>query len=198
MRQALDFRRRRGAIKKIAYSTERTGIDYKMRPAPNKRWMKYFFANGKLHKLIQYNRGQDLLVAWCYVDKCRYSFSYTDIQRNAQKAYSLKEVQELIGRHKTYIHRLIMEEVIETPQRTYTLDGNYRPGKYFMSEDDVMELHEYFSTTHVGRPRSDGLITHWGDLPTKVELRAAMQSLNGQQYIKHKGELVPVWKGAQW
>lgn len=139
----------------------------------------------------------DLLVAWCYKDKCRYSFSYADIRRYATKAYTVREVQEYVGRHRTYILRLIKEEKVKTPERTYKLDGSYNPGKYLMSEEDIMDLHEYFATTHVGRPRGDGLITHWGDLPSKVELRAMLQS-NQITYVRNHGEYVPVWKGGDW
>lgn len=186
------------SIKKIRASTERTGVDYKKRPVRNPRWYKFFYINGKLHKLIQHNRGLDLLVAWCYKDRCRYSFSYTEIRKNATKAYSLKEVEYLLGRHKTYIRKLFTEgEKVKPPERIYTLDGNYRPGKYLMSEQDIMDLHEYFSSTHVGRPRSDGLITHWGDLPSKLELRAMLQN-NQTTYVKSGGEYVPVWKGGDW
>lgn len=150
-----------------------------------------------MHKLIQHNRGLDLLVAWCYQDKCRYSFSYTDIRKYATKAYTLREVQELIGRHREYIYRLIKEGAIPVPERVYTLDGKYKPGKYLASEEYIMELHEYFSTTHVGRPRSDGLITHWGDLPSKMELKAMLKD-HRITYVRYQGEYVPIWKGGDW
>jgi len=139
----------------------------------------------------------DLLVAWCYQDRCRYSYSYTEIRKNATKGYRLKEVSELIGRHSIYINKLILDKAIPTPQRTYKLDGTYKPGRYLLSEDDIMAVHEYFATTHAGRPRSDGLINSWRDLPSKLELRAMLQN---QQitYVKDHGEYVPVWKAGDW
>lgn len=178
--------------KRIKGTTEGTGIDHKMLPTRNWRINKYFFVNDKLHKVIQQNRGLDAVVSWCYEDKCRYRYSLADVRTRAGKAYSTKQVEALMGRHATYIAKLVAEGVVKRPQQTYSLTGTFNPGKYFWSEQDILELHDYFANTHTGRPRKDGLITSRA-MPSRAELLAMMRN-DTAIYVKEGDSFVPVWK----
>lgn len=178
--------------KKIKGTTEGTGVDPRMFPTRNWRMIKYFYVNNKLHKVIHQNRGQDSVVSWCYEDRCRIRYSLADVRSRAGKAYSTGEVQKLIARHQTYILKLVADGTIKRPQQTYSLDGSFKPGKFKWSEEDILDLHEYFATTHTGRPRKDGLITARA-MPSRAELIAMMRN-NTAVYVKEGESFVPVWK----
>lgn len=178
--------------KRVNGTTEGTGHDPKMLPIRNWRLKKYFYVNGKLHKVIQQNRGLDAVVSWCYEDRCRYRYSLADIRAKAGKAYSSSEVEKLIGRHKTYIAKLVADGTVKRPQQAYSLDGSFTPSKFWWSEQDILDLHDYFAHTHTGRPRKDGLITARA-MPSRAELVAMMRN-DTAVYVKEGESFVPVWK----
>lgn len=178
--------------RRVNGTTEGTGHDPKALPIRNWRITKYFYVNDKLHKVIQQNRGLDSVVSWCYVDRCRYRYSLSELRTRAGKAYSTGQVEKLIGRHQTYIAKLVADGTVKRPQQTYTLDGNFSPGKFKWSEKDILELHDYFANTHSGRPRKDGLITARA-MPSRAELVAMMRN-DTAVYVKEGERFVPVWK----
>ena len=49
--------------------------------------LRYFYLNGKLHKVLRRSRAQDLIVAWDYQQGKRVAFSLTDVNKNKQHAY---------------------------------------------------------------------------------------------------------------
>jgi hypothetical protein len=166
-------------------------------PKRSKAASRYFFLNKKLHKVIQANRPGDIMTAWCYPCRKRHTYVLSDVKKYSQKAFDLKEVCALVGRHRVIVENYIRAGAIEKPQRTYSLNGQFNPGKYKMSEDDVVALHEYLLTVHVGRPRKDGLIKP-GKLPTRQELRAMMKN-HETVYVKNsQGEFTPIWKEVDW
>jgi hypothetical protein len=159
--------------------------------------LRYFYLNGALHKVLRRSRAEDLLVAWNYQIGKRVAYSLADVNRNKQHAYHLSEVVKLIGRHEDTIKGHLYRGNIKTPQRAHALNGNYTPGNYYWSEDDVRELHDFFRTLHRGRPRTDGTITP-GDLPSRAELEASMKQENILYVKNNDGEFVPVWKQPEW
>jgi hypothetical protein len=50
----------------------------------------YFFLNNKIHKVIRLSRAKDELIAWCYPDKKRVLYSYSQVQKYKENAYSIK------------------------------------------------------------------------------------------------------------
>ena len=69
--------------------------------------------------------------------------------------------------------------------------------KYFLSEDDVMDVRDFLSTLHRGRPRKDGLVTS-KDVPTKQELRAKIKNETILYQQTEDGDYIPVWKQPEW
>jgi len=113
-----------------------------------------------------------------------------------EKAFPISEVSKLINRHRVIIENYILDGKIRTPQRIYTLDTK-RPGKYMFSEKDVLDLHDYLLTVHIGRPRKDGKITP-GRMPSRAELKAMMRH-DTTMYVKSAdGTFTPVWKEMDW
>ena len=144
----------------------------------------YFFLNKKLHRVLSSSRADDKITAWCYPDKIRVMYSYSDVKKNMGKAYTTLEVAKILGRHKLSIERYIVNGSIKEPARAYSI-GN--PGstwsKYMFSEEDIYDIHQFI--LDAGREK---------DLPSKAELKALLKH-NIILYTKSsRGEFVPVWK----
>ena len=160
--------------------------------------VRYFFVNEMLHKTLHVNRSSDIVTAWCYSQKRRTAYSWSETQKGMEKANTITEVANILNRHRMTIDKYIRDGIIRTPERSYKIDGKFDSyGKYFFSEKEVLELHDYCSTVSVGRPRKDGLVNSSG-LPTRSEVRSMLKETS-TLYIKNdSGEFIPVWKENVW
>ena len=159
--------------------------------------LRYFYLNGKLHKVIKRSRAEDLLIAWDYLLEKRVAYNLGDVNKNKQHAYPISEVVKIIGKHEDTIKMHLYRGNIKTPQQAYSLNGNRTPGKYYWSEDDIREMHDFFKTVHRGRPRIDGGITP-GDMPSRSEIEAMMKQESILYVKNNEGEFIPVWKQPEW
>jgi hypothetical protein len=159
--------------------------------------LRYFYLNEKLHKVLRRSRAEDLLIAWDYQLGKRVAYSLADVNRNKQHAYPISEVVKIIGKHEDTIKMHLYKNNLRYPQRVYSLNGNKTPGKYYWSENDIREMHDFFKTVHRGRPRKDGAITP-GDMPSRAELEAIMNRESVLYVKKDDGTFVPVWKQPEW
>ena len=175
-------------------SIESRGGARKRRKRPK---VNYFFLNSELHRVLRVITGEDFVEAWNYPQGKRVGYVWSDTRKHMEKAFPLSKVGEMIGRTRVQLMNYVKEGGIITPQRAYTLDGEKKPGKYLFSESDVLALHDYMMTIHVGRPRKDGRITP-PQIPSKAELRAMMRH-DTMLYLKSSdGELRPVYKEIDW
>ncbi|QIN94606.1 helix-turn-helix DNA binding domain protein [Streptomyces phage Muntaha] len=150
-----------------------------------------------MHRVLSTNRAQDLVVTWHFKEGKRRAYVWSDARRRLGKAFTMGQVSKMINRHRVIIEKYILDGKIRAPERIYTLDGTKRPGKYMFSEKDVLELHDYLLTVHIGRPRKDGKITP-GRMPSRAELKAMMQH-DTTMYVKSAdGTFTPVWKEMDW
>lgn len=159
--------------------------------------LRYFYLNEKLHKVLRRSRAEDLLIAWDYQLGKRVAYSLADVNRNKQHAYPISEVVKIIGKHEDTIKMHLYKKNLRYPQRVYSLNGNKTPGKYYWSENDIREMHDFFKTVHRGRPRKDGAITP-GNMPSRAELEAIMNRESVLYVKKDDGTFVPVWKQPEW
>jgi hypothetical protein len=159
--------------------------------------LRYFYLNGYLHKVLKRSRAEDLLVAWDYQKGKRVAYNLTDVNKNKQHAYPISDVVKIIGKHEDTINMHIRRGNLKHPQRSYSLNGKNTPGKFFWSEDDIREMHDFFKTVHRGRPRIDGGITP-GNMPSRAELEAIIKQENILYVKNNEGEFVPVWKAPEW
>jgi hypothetical protein len=83
----------------------------------------YFFLNNKIHKVLNYSRAKDELIAWCYPDKKRVLYSYSQVTKNMENAYSTKEVGQILNKHKITIEDYILEGKIKYPQKVYQISN---------------------------------------------------------------------------
>lgn len=155
----------------------------KQRTATPKKFL-YFFIGGKVHKVLKRSRARDELIAWCYPDKKRVLYSYSQIEKGMEKAYSIKEAGVLLNRHKVTIENYILTGKIKEPQVVYPIgnpDSTWN--KYMLSESDILDIHQFILDAGYLR-----------DLPSRAELIALLKH-NMILYTKSsEGNFIPVWK----
>ena len=144
----------------------------------------YFFLNGKIHKVIRTSKARDELVAWCYPDKKRVMYAYSQVKKNMGNAYSIKNVCEILNRHRVTVEEYILQGKIREPQRVYPIsnpDSTWY--KFMFSESDIYDLHQFILDAGYTK-----------DFPSKAELTALLKH-NLILYTKtDEGSFVPVWK----
>lgn len=155
--------------------------------------LNYFYLNENLHKRLHINRGADTIMTWCYPLHKRVAYTYSDVKRRMEPAYTTKEVGLMLNRGRLTLEHAILNGDIEAPQFTYGLNEHKRKFKYMWHEKNILEAHAYLSTVHRGRPRNDGLITP-ARLPTVRELRAMIRQEDILYVRDPDGTFRPVWK----
>ena len=144
----------------------------------------YFFLNGKVHKVLKLSRARDEVIAWSYLDKKRMMYSYSQVEKNMEKAYSVVEVSKILGRHRVTIEEYILRGKIKQPQKVYPISNpDSTWSKYMLSESDIMDIHQFIIDAG-----------HIRELPSRSELQAILKH-NLILYTKTEdGKFVPVWK----
>jgi hypothetical protein len=143
----------------------------------------YFFLNNKIHKVLNYSRAKDELIAWCYPDKKRVLYSYSQVTKNMENAYSTKEVGQILNKHKITIEDYILEGKIKYPQKVYPISNPESSwSKFMFSESDIMDIHQFILESGYSK-----------NMPSKNELRALLKH-NLILYTNTDTGFVPVWK----
>ena len=144
----------------------------------------YFFLNGKVHKVLRLSRAKDEVVAWSYVDKKRVMYSYAQVDKNMERAYTVLEAGKILGRHRVTIEEYILQGKIKQPQKVYPISNPESTwSKYMLSESDILDIHQFIIDAG-----------HIRDLPSRAELQALLKH-NLILYTKTTdGTFVPVWK----
>lgn len=145
--------------------------------------LSYFFLNNKIHKVLNYSRAKDELIAWCYPDRKRVLYSYSQVNKNMENAYSTQQVADLLNKHKITIEDYILDGKIKYPQKVYPI-GNPESTwfKFMFSESDVIDIHQFILESGYSK-----------NMPSKNELRALLKH-NIILYTKTDTGFVPVWK----
>ena len=144
----------------------------------------YFFLNGKVHKVLRLSRAKDEVVAWSYIDKKRVMYSYAQVDKNMERAYTVLEAGKILGRHRVTIEEYILQGKIKQPQKVYPISNPESTwSKYMLSESDILDIHQFIIDAG-----------HIRDLPSRAELQALLKH-NLILYTKTTdGKFVPVWK----
>lgn len=158
----------------------------------------YFFYRDELHRELHKNRPADIITAWSYPQGKVCKYAYSEIRKNAEKAYRTSEVKKMLNRGRRALDRAIHDGNVPMPQNAYSLDEKRRLTYYYWSEKDILRLHDYFSQVHIGRPRLDGRVTSGRGLPTKAELRAMMRNQKILYIQNDDGEFVPTWQAERF
>ena len=144
----------------------------------------YFFLNGKVHKVLRLSRAKDEVIAWSYLDKKRMMYSYSQVDKHMEKAYTITEVSKILGRHKVTIEEYILQGKVKQPQKVYPISNPESTwSKYMLNESNILDIHEFIIDAG-----------HIRDLPSRSELQALLKH-NLIMYTKTEdGKFVPVWK----
>jgi len=123
-------------------------------------------------------------VAWSYLDKKRIWYSYAQVDKHMERAYSVIEAGKLLGRHRVTIEEYILQGKIKQPQKVYPISNPESVwSKYMLSESDILDIHQFIIDAG-----------HIRDLPSRSELQALLKH-NLILYTKtNDGKFVPVWK----
>jgi len=153
------------------------------RQGPRKKLL-YFFLNEKIHKVIKSSKAKDELIAWCYPDKKRVMYSYSQVKNNMSGAYSVIQVAKMLNRTRVSIQRYILDGKISQPQKLYSIGNPDGPwSKIMLSESDIYQLHQF--VLEAGYTK---------DFPSRAELTALLKH-NLILYTKtEEGNFVPIWK----
>lgn len=157
------------------------------------RKLNYFYLNKNLHKSLHINRGADTITTWCYPLHKRVAYTYSDVKKFKEPAFTTQDVCAMLMRTRKVIEEAILDGNITPPQYTYGLNEHKRKFKYMWHEDNILEAHAFLSTIHRGRPRKDGLVTPQ-KLPTVRELRAMIRQEQIFYVRGDDGEFRPVWR----
>jgi hypothetical protein len=111
-------------------------------------------------------------------------YSYAQVDKHMERAYGIKEVSKIIGRHRVTIEEYILQGKVKQPQKVYPIsnpDSSW--SRYMFSESDILDIHQFIIDAG-----------HIRDLPSRAELQAILKH-NLILYTKtDDGKFVPVWK----
>jgi hypothetical protein len=158
--------------------------------------LRYFFLNGDLHKVLEMNRGKDLIRAWNYKQEKVMVYNYTDTLRYHEPAFTTAQVCEIINRTRITLWRAMESGMIEKPQHVYTIDERRKMVKFMWHEKDILALLDALASVSRGRPRFDGSKTPSNDLPTPREVRAIIRH-DGATLDSVRGNYTPAWKAKE-
>jgi hypothetical protein len=155
---------------------------------------RYFFLNGHLHKMLYIHKGRDIVIAWNFVSGEEVKYLYSDWKRRREVAYTPTEVAAIIGRHRGRLNWYIVAGELPRPARSYSLDGEKRPGHYYYSASEVLDIHEFFCGVARGRPNSEYKENVNTTLTPRSEVVKMLAGGKVLFKVDEKGNMVPVWR----
>ena len=147
--------------------------------------LRYFFLNDKIHKVLSSSRSKDELVAWCYVDKKRVMYSYSQAKKNMENAYTIVEVSAMLNKHRVTIQDYILEGKVLSPAKIYPIGDPDSPtwSKYMSNQKHILDIHQHILDSG-----------HSSEIPSKAELLGLLKN-NFILYTKtDEGKFIPIWK----
>jgi hypothetical protein len=111
-------------------------------------------------------------------------YSYSQVEKNMENAYTMTQVGLILNKHKVTIQDYILDGKIKAPEKVYPIGNpDSEWSKYMFSESNIMDLHQFI--LDAGYSYS---------MPSKAELSAILKN-NLILYTKtQEGKFVPVWK----
>jgi hypothetical protein len=147
--------------------------------------LRYFFLNDKIHKVLKSSRSKDEMIAWCYPDKKRVMYSYSQVKKNMETAYTVVEVASMLNKHRVTIQEYILNEKVAIPQKIYPIGqpDSENWSQYMFNQKNILDIHQHILDSG-----------HSKEIPSKAELQALLKN-NLILYTKtEEGKFVPVWK----
>jgi len=155
--------------------------------------LRFFFVDDIFYKLESIDRYLNLAKAVEVDTGRRVAFVWSDLKKTAQRAYTTNRVGKILNCKRNVIKRIEKAHDI-TPRKVYFKEDDWRGGKCYFSEQQVLDMWEIMANTHQGAPRKDGSITQREGLPTKTEVIAAMAGGEVLYYKDERGNFMPLFK----
>lgn len=151
----------------------------------------YFYMDEVLYKVQRKNRGQNLLLA---MDKDRKDvvFNLSDVRKSGYKAYTTKDVSEMMNRHMRSIVRLVKQGFVPAAERWY----DYETARIYYSKTAVMQVHKAISIRNMANARKGFVKIE--DIPTGDELKSQLDHGFILYARSDDGEFVRVWEAEDW
>jgi len=129
--------------------------------------LRYFFLNDKIHKVLKSSRSKDEMVAWCYPDKKRVMYSYSQVKKNMETAYTVVEVASMLNKHRVTIQEYILNEKVATPQKIYPIGqpDSENWSQYMFNQKNILDIHQHILDSG-----------HSKEIPSKAELQALLKN----------------------
>jgi len=147
--------------------------------------LRYFFLDGKIHKVLKSSRSKDEIVAWCYPDHKRMMYSYSQVKKYMGTAYTILDAARMLNRHRVTIQDYIIAGKVSIPAKIYPI-GESKDSlwfKYMLTEKNILDLHEHILDSGYSET-----------IPSRAEMRGLLKN-NLILYTKtEEGKFVPVWK----
>lgn len=161
-------------------------------PKPSKT---YFFINGDLVKMLNYDKGEDLVWLKNFTTHTTQVMGLVDFKKRRQQAWHSYSVHKIFDRSKEtwdkwrWSYRILPPPVSIAPPGEPLLRYNS-----FYSDDHLFQIREAMLGLLYGRTRKDGTPARKPkDVLTEQELRHRM-GLGRLVYVQNdKGEFVPIW-----
>lgn len=151
-----------------------------------------FFLEGDLHKRLKIAKVDNVLVSWNYPKEETRHYIYSDVLRNYQQAFTVKEVGELIKRPIREIQLFMKNKVTDKPSGLEYHINSRRPKRLMWSEDDVLDLRDRF---HELAPKDKyGYVKSTFKLASRAELLTKLKSHGGYYIVDAQGNKVRVWR----
>ena len=147
--------------------------------------LRYFFLNNKIHKVLSSSRSKDELIAWSYPDQKRMMYSYSQVKKYMESAYTIVEVSKMLNKHRVTIQDYILEGKVQTPSKIYPIGEPLSKAwsKYMFNQKDILDIHQHILDSG-----------HSSEMPSKAELQGLLKN-NFILYTKtDEGKFIPIWK----
>lgn len=151
-----------------------------------------FFLDGDLHRRLKVAKVDNVLVSWNYPKEETRHYIYTDVLKNHQQAFTIKEAGALIKRPVHEISLFMKNKVLDKPSGFEYHINSRRPKRLMWSEDDILDLRDRF---HELAPKDKyGYVKTQFKLASRAEVLAKLKSHGGYSIVDAQGNQVRVWR----
>ena len=173
---------------------ERSGVSSieRFTPVKTAKKRRKVFINDELHHIIHINIPADIITTFNYVKDTVLRYPYRSTKKIMKKAYSIGEAAKVVNRHPDRIRFGISNGHIADGQKSGP------NGKKYFTQDQIMDMQDYFANVHNGRPRKDGAITAKKNSVTKEEASARLGVRQVLCVQNDKGDFIPVWRSMEF
>lgn len=153
---------------------------------------KVWFLNESLVRIYHLNKSNGIMSVYNINQDRIESCLISDFKKGRQRAFTVGETATLVNRHKKYMPSLMKRGVIPYPTGSQKGGATGWQVRSYYSESQVKEIRDILASYHMGRPRTDRLITN-DKTPSKQELTRRMGDGILTYTRTEDGRFIPIW-----